>query len=130
MDKEKRYYMGTLKPTGRIDRILELADKLPSGSYDYRAVDKLRAEYEEFKAALSSGNDSETWAEAADVVYYAVKTIALVAWTCDIPIDIALKVCIAKYELRSRTGNPKVPELEMEAVSAIVTAFQAKLPPK
>lgn len=99
-----------------IKEILELAARLPSGIPDYRAVQKLSVEQEELKTAIVDDDHLGALTELADVVYYAVKAIHAAASMCGMDVDAAMDMCIAKYRLRARPGNPKNDAEERAAV--------------
>ena len=112
-----------------IDKLLRLADRLPSGRVDPRSREKLSREWEELFAA---GEDRlGAILEAGDVAYYAAKCTATwhlnpgEAWAQVVSAAVLvgvspLAVLVAaetKYSLRARHGNPKNDEEEREAVA-------------
>ena len=91
----------------QIESILALAEKLPSGLPDAQAPAKLLAEMKELAEAIEAEDHDGALTEVADVVYYAVKTIALAADLASIARTEAFAVALAKYSLRAAPGNPK-----------------------
>ncbi len=89
------------------ESLLDLAAKLPSGRINTGAPEKLAAEMAELRQAIAAGDRIGAALEAADVVYYAVKAIALAADLAGISRTEAFAVALAKYRLRARDGNPK-----------------------
>lgn len=87
--------------------ILELMEKMPSGVIDEMAVAKLATEMAEFDDAVGYGDSIDVALELADIVYYAIKIIALYSDKAYVDVETALAFCKAKYTLRARGGNPK-----------------------
>jgi hypothetical protein len=97
----------------QIEKILYLADKLPTGLPDRDAVGKMIREREEY---LSAEDEDDRLTESIDMAYYAVKALHLFAFEAGITIPALLAGVIAKYELRAAPGNPKNHEEERKAV--------------
>jgi len=105
-----------------LHKILELAAKLPSGIPDPGAHYKLVVEGRELSAAADY---DAILTEVADVVYYAAKAIHYAASVASVSVDTALRLAVAKYELRARPGNPKNDNEEREACMAVYLAGSA-----
>ena len=103
-----------------IAKVLELAEKLPSGQIDKRAPEKLIREYEELKQAVSAEDEIGAALEAGDMVYYAVKAIALAAQITELSIESIYGVALAKYALRALPGNVKDDAAERLAAKAVL----------
>ena len=103
-----------------IDKILALAARLPSGLPDPKAADKLIRERDEFRQAMAAGDTIGALTELADRVYYACKEIHTAASESGLTVEQAFAVCIAKYELRARPGNPKSDAEEREAIRKLL----------
>jgi len=107
-----------------IDRILDLAAKLPAGLPDSGALEKLTREYKELDEALDEGDILGAILEGGDVAYYACKLLNLAAHRIDrvagnemsIGVSDLIVACQAKYALRAQPGNPKDDAAEREAV--------------
>lgn len=118
-------------PTGKI---LELAAKLPTGLTDPRALEKYHRERQELTEALAAGDEIGAILEAADCVYYAIKSwhnnlinerqctnfVAGPAFAVGLNSDELLQVCITKYTLRARPGNVKDDAAERAAVEELI----------
>ena len=111
-------------PPATLTGILELAAKLPSGLNDAHAAEKLLAERQELLDAITGHDRAGALTEAADAAYYAAKHLDWVARQLGLSVDDILALCVAKYALRARPGNPKRDEEERQAVLAIVPAAQ------
>lgn len=121
----------------QIDRIKELANRLPTGLIDPLALSKLEAEMTELKEAMLRGDHIDSVMEAGDVCYYAIKAEAtslieksiMMSWLecmsalTHVPQPVLLDCCIAKYRLRAIPGNPKNPGEERIAVAAVLHEF-------
>lgn len=105
-----------------LHKILELAAKLPSGIPDPDADYKLAVEMNEL---LAAEDFDAMLTEVADVVYYAAKAIHYAASVAGVSVDTALRLAVAKYELRARPGNPKNDYEEREACMAVHLAESA-----
>ena len=109
-----------------LDDILLLADRMPSGRNDQRAMAKFMVEVSEFWSAVDRGDLVGALTEIADLVYYYAKMSpfhrqqaehdlfsALQKLGCD--LDQGVKLAYAKYSLRARPGNPKNDSEERKA---------------
>jgi hypothetical protein len=67
---------------------------------------------DELEAAMVNLDHVGALTEVADVVYYCCKTIHLAATVTGVDIEQAFAICVAKYALRARPGNPKDDTLE------------------
>ena len=103
-----------------VKAVLDLARQLPAGLPDERAIVKLSKEYDELQAALIGDDSVGSLTEAADVVYYACKTIDLVAHQTGLTIDQVFALALAKYSLRARPGNPKDDAAERVACQEVL----------
>lgn len=63
--------------------------------------------------------------EVADVAYYAAKVIHYAASVASVSVDTALRLAVAKYELRAQPGNPKNDYEERAACMAVYLAGSA-----
>ena len=97
----------------KIEEILILAAKLPSGLPDKNAPRKLIKEYREFCLAKDK---MDVILEAADVYYYAIKSIQLVASLANLTMAELHQVTKIKYEMRSQPGKPKNLKAERQAI--------------
>lgn len=102
-----------------ISQILALAAKLRTGLNDSQAPDKLLAEKHELIAEIEAGNHIAALTEAADIAYFAIKSMEWAATQCGIDIDTLLRLAIAKYSLRASPGNPKNKTAEEMACVAV-----------
>lgn len=107
--------LDALKAQNDILAVLALAAKLPAGLPDPKSADKLIRERDEFREAVASGDEVGALTELADRIYYACKEIDAAASEAGVTISQAFSVCVAKYQLRARAGNPKDDEAEREA---------------
>ena len=105
-----------------LHKILELAAKLPSGIPDPGAHYKIVVEMNELLAAKDY---YAVLTEVADVAYYAAKAIHYAASVASVSVDTALRLAVAKYELRARPGNPKDDANERAACMAVYLAESA-----
>ena len=105
-----------------LHKILELAAQLPSGISDPDADYKLAVEMNEL---LAAEDFDAILTEVADVVYYAAKAIHYAASVASVSVDTALRLAVAKYELRARPGNPKDDANERAACMAVYLAGSA-----
>ncbi len=105
-----------------LHKILELAAKLPSGIPDPDADYKLAVEMNEL---LAAEDFDAMLTEVADVAYYAAKVIHHAASVASVSVDTALRLAVAKYELRARPGNPKNDNEERAACMAVYLAGSA-----
>lgn len=105
-----------------LHKILELAAKLPSGIPDPGAHYKIVVEMNELLAAKDY---YAVLTEVADVAYYAAKAIHYAASVASVSVDTALRLAVAKYELRARPGNPKNDNEERAACMAVYLAGSA-----
>lgn len=105
-----------------IEKVLTLAAQLPSGLPDAKAADKLIRERDEFRQAMAAGDTIGALTELADRVYYACKEIHAAASESGLSVERAFEVCIAKYELRARPGNPKNDAVERAAIEELINA--------
>lgn len=105
-----------------LHKILELAAQLPSGISDPDADYKLAVEMNEL---LAAEDFDAILTEVADVVYYAAKAIHYAASVASVSVDTALRLAVAKYELRARPGNPKNDNEERAACMAVYLAGSA-----
>lgn len=105
-----------------LHKILELAAQLPSGIPDPGAHYKLVVEVNELSAAADY---DAILTEVADVVYYAAKAIHYAASVASVSVDTALRLAVAKYELRARPGSPKDDANERAACMAVYLAESA-----
>lgn len=103
-----------------ISQILVLAAKLRTGLNDSQAPDKLFAEKAELLVEIDAGDHTAALTEAADVAYFAIKSMEWAATQCGIDIDTLLRLTIAKYSLRAAHGNPKDKAVEAIAVANAV----------
>lgn len=97
----------------QINQILSIAANLRTGLNDDMAPEKLLAEKAELLNALSKGDDVEALTEAADIAYFAVKSIDWASKQIGVEIETLLAVTIAKYNSRMLFGKDK--ELEANA---------------
>ena len=105
----------------QIDKIVDVASKLPTGLVDPKAAQKMGVETLELKAALKSGDRLAAIMEAGDVCYYAIKSwanglidatyrdeiISDIARIVGLSVSTLLSCVIAKMSLRAIPGNPK-----------------------
>lgn len=103
----------------KINEILELARKLPSGLNDPEAAEKLLREKTELVEAMENGDTAGALTEVADAGYYAIKHLDWVAKQMDLSIEDILILMITKYKLRARSNNPKDDKAERAACMAI-----------
>lgn len=105
-----------------IEDVLELARRLPSGLCDEKSPLKLLKELEELEEAASLGDRIGVYLEAADVAYYAAKSIDLAAHKAGLAhaVQIVLEIAAAKYALRAQPGNPKNDAAERQAVVEVL----------
>jgi hypothetical protein len=131
-----------------MDKLLELAKKLPSGLNDPRALDKFRNERRELYGMMAEGDRIGALLEAGDCLYYLVKawhnglisaeqyitmfdeiekSTAFISqgWRKWLrrPAFSKLTIraaAIAKYTLRAKYGNPKDDGNERAAVAHLV----------
>jgi hypothetical protein len=101
----------------QIQKILYLADKLPTGLPDWDAVRKIEQEREEYLFTIDC---DDRLTESVDMAYYAIKALHLFASEAGLSIPQLLAGVIAKYELRAAPGNPKNHEEERKAVLRVV----------
>jgi phosphoribosyl-ATP pyrophosphohydrolase len=106
-----------------IEEIINLSKQLKfSPSPDPKSLEKLGNEVKEFEEALNNNDLLGSALELADVVYYSVKLVYLKACELNekfnkkITIKMALEICVAKYSLRARKGNPKDDKLERQSI--------------
>ena len=102
-----------------ISQILALAAKLRTGLNDSQAPEKLLAEKYELQAEIIKGDSVAALTEAADISYFAIKSMEWAATQCGIDIDTLLRLTIAKYSLRAVPGNPKDKEVEAAEVISV-----------
>ena len=107
-----------------ISQILALAAKLRAGLNDSNAPDKLLAEKHELIAEIEAGDWRAALTEAADIAYFAIKSMEWAAAQCGIDIDTLLRLTIAKYSLRAGPGNPK--DKAAEAAACVQTAADGR----
>ena len=114
-----------------MDKLLELAARLPSGLNDPRALDKFHHERQELAEALAADDWIGALLEAADCLYYITKAehVGLIstaaatreffsmAVSTPFQIETIRAAAIAKYTLRARPGNPKDDAAERAAVA-------------
>ena len=105
-----------------LDQILALAAQLPSGIPDPDADYKLAVEMNEL---LAAEDFDAMLTEVADVAYYAAKAIHHAASVAGVSVDTALRLAVAKYELRARPSNPKDDANERAACMAVYLAGSA-----
>ena len=105
-----------------LHKILELAAQLPSGIPDPDAHYKLVVETNEL---LATEDYDAVLTEVADVAYYAAKVIHYAASVASVSVDTALRLAVAKYELRAQPGNPKNDCEERAACMAVYLAGSA-----
>lgn len=117
-----------------MDKLLELAAKLPSGLNDPNALDKFHHERQELDAALAAGDRIGALLEAADCLYYLVKArhnkltrlFDNLAYMADVILDTGFSAvtvraaAVVKYTLRARKGNPKDDAAERAAVAHLL----------
>lgn len=117
-----------------ISAIIELAQKLPTGAVDPRAMGKYDHEFEELCGALAEDDYVGLLLEAADCLYYAIKSLysgLISAGEFDRLIKEVIMVsgydketiyaaALAKYSLRARPGHPKDDMAERCAAIAIL----------
>ena len=117
-----------------IHDLLALADKLPTGRRDPRALAKLAREREELAEALAKGDRLGAVLEAGDVAYYAAKCVAngllsreeaeaevtQAAGAVGLTFKEVIKAAKAKFGLRARPGNPKNDAEERAAVAKVL----------
>ena len=99
-----------------LDRIYELAARMPAGLPDPAAVDKLLKERQEFLEAESFEEQLE---EAVDRAYYALKEVYNAASEVDLSVAQLLTALMAKLELRTEGAKDKIAER-----AAMVAAIQ------
>ena len=114
-----------------MDKLLELAARLPSGLNDPRALEKFHRERQELAEALAAGDRIGALLEAGDCLYYTTKArynkladeSEIARLNTDViemsgfPPEIIRAAAIAKYTLRARPGNPKDDAAERAAVA-------------
>jgi hypothetical protein len=100
-----------------LDRIYELAARMPAGLPDPAAVDKLLKERQEFLEAESFEEQLE---EAVDRAYYALKEVYNAASEVDISVAQLLAALMAKLELRTIPGGSKDKVAERAAMVAAI----------
>lgn len=105
-----------------ISQILALAAKLRTGLNDSQAPDKLLAEKHELIAEIEAGDWRAALTEAADIGYFAIKSMEWAATQCGIDIDTLLRLTIAKYSQRAGPGNPKDKDAEAAACVRVLDA--------
>lgn len=103
----------------KITQILSIAARLRTGLNDSRAPEKLLDEKAELLAELQAGDHVAALTEAADIAYFAVKSMDWAATQCGIDIDTLLRLAIAKYSLRAVPGNPKDKEAEAAEIISV-----------
>jgi hypothetical protein len=118
----------------KIEALKALAEQLPTGLYDPKALDKMEREMEEAKEAVMAGDMLGAVMEGGDIAYYAIKAessgicdesqrdkfIEYAAGFVGLVPTLLLDCAIAKYALRARPGNPKDDERERAAVAAVL----------
>jgi len=87
-------------PDGTIGEVLDVAGKGPTGLPDFEAVQKLQDEMAELQQAIEIGDDTGAYLEAADMAYYAAKTIDLAARKVGLKPKQLLGLAVKKYTLR------------------------------
>lgn len=117
-----------------MDKLLELAAKLPSGLNDPKALGKFHHERQELADALAAGDRIGALLEAADCLYYVMKarhnglandddTVRMmediIVASGFLPTKIRAAALI-KYGLRARPGNPKDDAAERAAVENLI----------
>lgn len=104
-----------------IDAVIALAEKLPTGAVDPRAVIKYNNEFEEMCEALAEDDYVGLLLEAADCMYYLAKSlynglitesdlghrIQEIVMISGYDEETIYSALVAKYSLRARPGNPK-----------------------
>jgi hypothetical protein len=110
-----------------IDKIIELSKELKfSPSPDPKSLGKLGKEVEEFEEALNDNDLLGSALELADTIYYDIKHIYYNVsrfnkkFNKRITTKTALTLCIAKYSLRARKGNPKDDKAERQEIKNIL----------
>jgi hypothetical protein len=121
--------------------IQRLAEKLPTGIEDHKALKKLKEELNEISEELQKGDWVAAVMEVGDVTYYCAKATApqnglLKPWKAYLYVRYAMfkaggrinlkmvyKVAINKYTMRSQPGNPKNHALEREESKKIIESF-------
>jgi hypothetical protein len=110
-----------------IETIINLSKCIKfSPSPDPKSLEKLDKEVVEFREALENEDLFGSALELADIVYYSIKHIHLAVnefnkkFDKKITIKMALKLCISKYSLRARKGNPKDDMLERQNVKKLL----------
>lgn len=120
--------------TNWLDTLGGLAEQLPTGRKDPRALEKLAAEIQE---QLAETDPVAKAMEGADVMYYAAKAVWNGLMTEEVAYATALdaatrsnlnfwklfEIAVAKYRLRSRPGNPKDHQAEYQACAAALSAI-------
>jgi phosphoribosyl-ATP pyrophosphohydrolase len=101
-------------------QLIRLSAKLPSGSYDPKALEKARHEIEELEEAFRKGDEVEIALEMGDLIYYTAKALRLAAIRIGCRESQLLEAALTKYRLRARPGNPKNPREEYDAVASIL----------
>lgn len=108
----------------------DIAEQLPTGRKDPRALEKLAAEIQE---QLAETDPVARAMEGADVMYYAAKAVLNGLMTEEVAYETALEaaarsnlnleklleIALTKYQLRSRPGNPKDHQVEYEACADV-----------
>lgn len=114
-----------------INQLYRLAEQLPTGGADPRALEKLHAEQREL---AEETDPAERALEAADCCYYAAKAVEngllsvvdaeqelhRVAQVTGLAPETVIAVALAKYRLRARPGNPKDRAAETAAAQRIL----------
>jgi len=101
-----------------INQILSIAANLRTGLNDGMAPAKLLDEKAELLEALSKGDDVEALTEAADITYFAIKSIDWASKQIGVEIETLLAVTVAKYQSRMLFGKDK--DLEAKACLSVI----------
>lgn len=122
-----------------MNRILEVASKLPTGLIDPNSLMKMGREQEELIECIANSDLLGAIMEAADVMYYAHKAahnglcsererdqaITVAARSVILTVDQLEQALVAKYGLRALPGNPKDDAKERVAVLSALKFFVA-----
>ena len=115
-----------------IKDVLDIANQLPTGLEDEKALEKLVFEMDELAEALGHESQIEAVMEAADCVYYAIKAktnqlitsqeqieqFKVFSYLSGVSIDLLLKTIIAKYGQRISGGKDH--QKEVQSVSEML----------